>query len=267
MRSPWTEGQIAYFVQFLDGADARVRGVRTVTERADEAARSHRRGSVPRGHALRPREICVRASRPAPPSARIRSLPTRTDPPSPIRTPIRRSQRPPHRTIRPEGNNSAHGRCHCGVQSMAFRIVRISVCTPDPRSIASRNQLLPKGQQHDADDRYSTGSAGPLRESAVARSNKARQTGDAPPLPAVHIAQSILFLRGRRVILDRELAAIYGVETRKLNQAVKRNSVRFPEDFMFQLDQAEAERSRSQAVIRSGCSRSGARHAARSAGG
>jgi len=63
------------------------------------------------------------------------------------------------------------------------------------------------------------------------------------------IAPSNLFLRGQRVILDRELAAIYGVETRTLNQAVKRNSERFPEDFMFQLDKEEAKRSRSQSVI------------------
>jgi hypothetical protein len=68
-------------------------------------------------------------------------------------------------------------------------------------------------------------------------------------LPAENIARSILFLRGQRVILDRELAAIYGVETRMLNQAIKRNIGRFPEDFMFQLSQAEAERSRSQSVI------------------
>jgi hypothetical protein len=69
------------------------------------------------------------------------------------------------------------------------------------------------------------------------------------PLPAEHIAQSILFLRGQRVILDRELAAVYGVETRTLNQAVKRNGERFPEDFMFQLNQDEVEGSRSQSVI------------------
>lgn len=82
----------------------------------------------------------------------------------------------------------------------------------------------------------------------MAKTQKTRQTG-AAPLPAEHIAQSILFLRGQRVILDRELAKIYGVETRTLNQAVKRNSERFPEDFMFQLNQEEVERSRSQSVI------------------
>jgi hypothetical protein len=82
----------------------------------------------------------------------------------------------------------------------------------------------------------------------MAKSHKTRRTGTAS-LPAEYIAQSILFLRGQRVILDRELAAIYGVETRTRNQAVKRNSERFPDDFMSQLNQEEAERSRSQSVI------------------
>lgn len=45
----------------------------------------------------------------------------------------------------------------------------------------------------------------------------------------------ILLIRGEKVILDRDLARLYGVTTRVLNQAVKRNSARFPEDFMFQL--------------------------------
>ena len=58
-----------------------------------------------------------------------------------------------------------------------------------------------------------------------------------------------IYMRGQRVILDRELAAIYGVETRTLNQAVKRNSERFPEDFMFQLTAEEVRLSRSQTVI------------------
>jgi hypothetical protein len=54
------------------------------------------------------------------------------------------------------------------------------------------------------------------------------------------------------VILDRDLAAIYGVETRTLNQAVKRNADRFPEDFMFQLTPEEAAASRSQILILNG---------------
>jgi ORF6N domain len=53
------------------------------------------------------------------------------------------------------------------------------------------------------------------------------------------IAQVIYLVRGRRVLLDRDLAALYGVETRTLNQAVKRNTTRFPDDFMFQLSRQE----------------------------
>lgn len=56
------------------------------------------------------------------------------------------------------------------------------------------------------------------------------------------VAQSILDLRGQRVMLDRDLAALYGVETRALNQAVKRNADRFPDDFVFTLSRAEIER-------------------------
>src|SRR5438874_8609933 len=53
------------------------------------------------------------------------------------------------------------------------------------------------------------------------------------------IAQVIYLVRGQRVLLDRDLAALYGVETRVLNQAVKRNANRFPEDFMFRLSRQE----------------------------
>jgi len=60
------------------------------------------------------------------------------------------------------------------------------------------------------------------------------------------ITHAILVLRGQRVILDRDLAAIYGVTTKRLNEQVKRNAERFPEDFMFQLTPEEAELSRSQ---------------------
>ncbi|MGO8934103.1 MAG: ORF6N domain-containing protein [Terracidiphilus sp.] len=56
-------------------------------------------------------------------------------------------------------------------------------------------------------------------------------------------------LRGQRVILDAELAALYGVATKVLNQAVKRNAERFPEDFMFRLTRTETEAlNRSQIV-------------------
>ena len=55
------------------------------------------------------------------------------------------------------------------------------------------------------------------------------------------IQSKIYEIRGQRVMLDRDLAAMYGVETRALNQAVKRNIERFPEDFMFQLTKGEYE--------------------------
>jgi hypothetical protein len=52
-------------------------------------------------------------------------------------------------------------------------------------------------------------------------------------IPIGRIAHRILNLRGQKVLLDRDLAMLYGVETRALNQAVKRNIDRFPEDFVF----------------------------------
>ena len=60
------------------------------------------------------------------------------------------------------------------------------------------------------------------------------------------IQHSILVLRGKQVLLDYQLAALYGVTTGALNQAVKRNIERFPEDFMFQIDRQEFARLRSQ---------------------
>lgn len=57
------------------------------------------------------------------------------------------------------------------------------------------------------------------------------------------IQSKIYELRGQKVMLDRDLAEMYGVQTKVLNQAVKRNSDRFPEDFMFQLTNEEVLRS------------------------
>jgi hypothetical protein len=85
------------------------------------------------------------------------------------------------------------------------------------------------------------------------------------PEPVEYITRSILILRGQRVILDRELAAIYGSTTKRLNEQVKRNRDRFPEDFMFQLTAEEAERSRSQiATLNSGRGQNMASRRARS---
>ena len=66
-----------------------------------------------------------------------------------------------------------------------------------------------------------------------------------------HIEHHILALREQRVMLDADLAKLYGVETRVLVQAVKRNLVRFPEDFMFRLTAEEFANLRSQSVISS----------------
>jgi hypothetical protein len=75
------------------------------------------------------------------------------------------------------------------------------------------------------------------------------KTKHASPVPAEQIGRSILMLRGQRAILDAELAALYGVATKVLNQAVKRNAERFPEDFMYRLTRTETEAlSRSQFV-------------------
>jgi hypothetical protein len=62
------------------------------------------------------------------------------------------------------------------------------------------------------------------------------------------IAGKILIVRGQRVLLDTDLAGLYGVTTKAFNQAVRRNQARFPPDFAFQLTDMEAKSSRSQFV-------------------
>jgi len=71
-------------------------------------------------------------------------------------------------------------------------------------------------------------------------------------VPQERIARSILLLRDQKALLDADLAGLYGVETRTLIQAVKRNRSRFPADFMFQLTAAEFADLRSQIVISNG---------------
>lgn len=61
------------------------------------------------------------------------------------------------------------------------------------------------------------------------------------PLPLEQITAKVLVIRGQRVLVDADLADLYGVPTKVLNQAVKRNLQRFPEDFMFQLTSVEKE--------------------------
>lgn len=70
--------------------------------------------------------------------------------------------------------------------------------------------------------------------------------------PVEHITRAILLVRGRKVLLDTELAALYGVPTKALNQAVKRNVERFPKDFRFRLSRVETVAlNRSQSVTAS----------------
>ncbi len=73
------------------------------------------------------------------------------------------------------------------------------------------------------------------------------------------IIDRVHIIRGVKVMLDKDLAEMYGVQTSALNQAVKRNSLRFPDDFMFQLSQKEFESLISQTVISKQVGRGGTR--------
>jgi hypothetical protein len=66
------------------------------------------------------------------------------------------------------------------------------------------------------------------------------------PIPIEQIQQLIFLIRGKKVMLDSDLAKLYGVSTKRLNEQVKRNRDRFPGDFMFQLNSTEANNLRSQ---------------------
>ncbi len=70
-------------------------------------------------------------------------------------------------------------------------------------------------------------------------------------IPAERIQRIIYLVRGQKVILDRDLAGLYGVPTKALKQAVRRNPKRFPKDFMFVLKQQEFKNLRSQFVTSS----------------
>lgn len=63
----------------------------------------------------------------------------------------------------------------------------------------------------------------------------------APAMPLASIENRILFIRGQKVMIDADLAELYGVPTKRLNEQVKRNQERFPTDFMFQLTAPEKQ--------------------------
>ena len=69
----------------------------------------------------------------------------------------------------------------------------------------------------------------------------AENTKSADVIAVEQITQSILVFRGHKVLLDTDLAGLYGVPTKRLNEQVKRNALRFPEDFLFRLTSTEVE--------------------------
>jgi hypothetical protein len=91
------------------------------------------------------------------------------------------------------------------------------------------------------------------------RNAMALRDSGAKSMPVERITRNIVMLRGHRVLLDEELAELYGVPTRVLNQAIKRNLERFPGDFLIQLTSEEWRGLRSQIVI-SNSTRGGRRH-------
>jgi hypothetical protein len=91
-------------------------------------------------------------------------------------------------------------------------------------------------------------------------SGSGESSGSLELIAAPAIEKRIFVIRERQVMLDEDLADLYGVETRRLVEQVKRNSERFPEDFMFQLSTDEAAALRSQIAI-SNVGRGGRRYA------
>ena len=67
-----------------------------------------------------------------------------------------------------------------------------------------------------------------------------------PPAPALPVETLIRLIRGQKIILDSDLAELYGVETKSLNRAVKRNIARFPAEFMFRLTEEEFLRCQNE---------------------
>ena len=78
--------------------------------------------------------------------------------------------------------------------------------------------------------------------------NVRKHAVDHAVIPVERITRAILLIRGQKAILDEALATLYEVEVKVLNQAVRRNADRFPDDFMFQLTAEEAAFLRSQFV-------------------
>jgi hypothetical protein len=82
------------------------------------------------------------------------------------------------------------------------------------------------------------------RNSTAPHPRKGKKMSELVPIE--NITGLIYLIRGKKVMLDRDLASLYGVETKRLKERVKRNIERFPEDFMFELSKMEYENLRSQ---------------------
>lgn len=89
--------------------------------------------------------------------------------------------------------------------------------------------------------------------------SRIHSTRETTAVPEERIQSRILVIRGQRVLLDADLAALYGVSTKRLNEQVKRNARKFPEDFVFQLNEDEFGRLRSLSAT-SKPGRGGRRH-------
>jgi hypothetical protein len=81
---------------------------------------------------------------------------------------------------------------------------------------------------------------------------KTEKTDDIAPNPLMEldVEKMIRVVRGKQVLLDRDIATLYGVETRAINQAVKRNIERFPDRYCFQLEKSELDNLKSQKGMR-----------------
>ncbi|MCO6481732.1 MAG: ORF6N domain-containing protein [Flavobacteriales bacterium] len=88
-----------------------------------------------------------------------------------------------------------------------------------------------------------------------------KSTKQTPAISDELVMSRIHTVRGHKVMLDRDLAELYGVETKALKQAVRRNTERFPEDFMFEMSKEEFEQWRSQTVTSNPGDRMGLRYA------
>jgi hypothetical protein len=100
----------------------------------------------------------------------------------------------------------------------------------------------------------------PHRESVTSNADAQDTQGLPVRVPLSQPVENFIhMIRGQRVMLDSDLAALYGVETRVLIQATKRNSARFPQDFMFQFSTEELKKWRSQIVIANPAAKMGLR--------